>query len=345
MRRRVRIVPTSYARPSSWWSSVMRRVCPARLAASARASLLLTNLSRHVPKSWRDGGAFAGLLRRHQAASSPRSATCASRTAPRERQQFTSELTATSPGTRPTHTAETSIAARSHRRHGRGAVHRRRVLRAADRRRACARSASSRSASSSAARDVGGTWYWNRYPGVACDVVAVRLPAAARRDGLRARPATTQRRRRSSRTARRSRSRYDLYELAVFQTTVTLHGVERGRAAVARRRPTAATTMRARFVICANGTLSKPKLARSPAWRRSRATRSTRRAGTTTTPARTSRTCSDKVVGIIGTGATAVQADPGPRREREGAVRLPAHAVVDRHRATTGRPIRSGPRS
>ena len=31
--------------------------------------------------------------------------------------------------------------------------------------------------------------------------------------------------------------------------------------------------------------------------------------------------------------------------ERQGAVRLPAHAVVDRHHATTGRPIPSGRRS
>ena len=34
--------------------------------------------------------------------------------------------------------------------------------------------------------DVGGTWYWNRYPGAACDVPGLRLPAAAGRDGLRA---------------------------------------------------------------------------------------------------------------------------------------------------------------
>ena len=52
--------------------------------------------------------------------------------------------------------------------------------------------------------DVGGTWYWNRYPGVACDVVVLRLPAAARRDGLRAVQATTPRARRSSPTARPS---------------------------------------------------------------------------------------------------------------------------------------------
>ncbi len=46
------------------------------------------------------------------------------------------------------------------------------------------------------------------------------------------------------------------------------------------------------------------------AWSRSRATPSTPRAGTTTTPATISRDLADKVVGIIGTGATAVQAIP-----------------------------------
>ena len=33
--------------------------------------------------------------------------------------------------------------------------------------------------------DVGGTWYWNRYPGIACDVEVLQLSAAARGDGLR----------------------------------------------------------------------------------------------------------------------------------------------------------------
>ena len=38
----------------------------------------------------------------------------------------------------------------------------------------------------------------------------------------------------------------------------------------------------------------------------------------------------DKRVGIIGTGATAVQVVPAPRRGGRAAVRVPAHAVVDR---------------
>ena len=32
--------------------------------------------------------------------------------------------------------------------------------------------------------DVGGTWYWNRYPGIACDVEVVQLSASAGGDGV-----------------------------------------------------------------------------------------------------------------------------------------------------------------
>ena len=139
MRLRVKIVPTSNARPSSWWSSVMGRVCPPKFGAAAHPASFLrtfrvprprrahrrsaaapspwrtswrsrscarrrggrrravaeppadehaaspsstaaatTPPNRLTPSrctrtvvcqsSWRDGGAFAGLLRRHQAA-------------------------------------------------------------------------------------------------------------------------------------------------------------------------------------------------------------------------------------------------------------------------------------
>ena len=64
----------------------------------------------------------------------------------------------------------------------------------------------------------------------------------------------------------------------------------------------------------ANGPLHRPKLPGIPASRRSRATRSTPAAGTTPTPAATPTATStglrDKRVGIIGTGATAVQCVP-----------------------------------
>jgi cation diffusion facilitator CzcD-associated flavoprotein CzcO len=156
--------------------------------------------------------------------------------------------------------------------------------------------------------DVGGTWYWNRYPGVACDVVSYDyLPLLdemnyvpknhyAQGDEILAH-------------CQAIAKRYALYELAVFQTTVTSTlwdedeemwciGTDRGDA------------MKARFVICANGTLAKPKLAKIRGM--------SRFAGHSFHTSRWDYAytgddlsdLSDKVVGIIGTGASAVQAIP-----------------------------------
>lgn len=70
------------------------------------------------------------------------------------------------------------------------------------------------------AGDVGGVWYWNRYPGVMCDVERVHLSADARRDRLH-----------PSRQVRLGPEifeycqllarRYELYPLASSQTAVT----------------------------------------------------------------------------------------------------------------------------
>ena len=156
--------------------------------------------------------------------------------------------------------------------------------------------------------DVGGTWYWNRYPGVACDVIAYDylplldemgyVPTRHYAEGWEI-----------LEHCRAIARRYDLYELAVFQTTVSStvwHEDDQLWHLTTDR----GDTMRARFVICANGTLSKPKLAKI--------------AGMETFTGysfHTSRwdyeytganleNLGDKVVGIIGTGATAVQAIP-----------------------------------
>ena len=157
--------------------------------------------------------------------------------------------------------------------------------------------------------DVGGTWYWNRYPGVACDVPSYDyLPLLDEMDYVP-----------KDRYAKGGEifahcqaiaKRYNLYELAVFQTTVTSttwNEAEQMWHLVTDR----GDHMKARFVICANGTLSKPKLAKIN--------------GMQTFKGRSFHTSrwdygltkqdlsglSDKVVGIIGTGATAVQAIPG----------------------------------
>jgi cation diffusion facilitator CzcD-associated flavoprotein CzcO len=156
--------------------------------------------------------------------------------------------------------------------------------------------------------DVGGTWYWNRYPGVACDVVAYDyLPLLDETGYVPSRHYAPGEE--IYEYCRSIARKYDLYGLAVFGTTVTSTtwieedqewevGTDRG------------DRMRARFVVCANGTLTKPKLARIE--------------GMTSFGGHSFHTSrwdydhtgsdlenlSDQVVGIIGTGATAVQAVP-----------------------------------
>jgi cation diffusion facilitator CzcD-associated flavoprotein CzcO len=157
--------------------------------------------------------------------------------------------------------------------------------------------------------DVGGTWYWNRYPGVACDVVSYDyLPLLDEmdyvpKDHYAKGPEILAH-------CQAIAKKYELYELAVFQTTVTstvwneddqMWHLETNRG----------DHMQARFVICANGTLAKPKLARIDGLE-----------SFTGHSFHTSQwdydytgadleNLADKTVGIIGTGATAVQAIPG----------------------------------
>jgi len=156
--------------------------------------------------------------------------------------------------------------------------------------------------------DVGGTWYWNRYPGVACDVVSYDyLPLL---DEMGYVPKDTYAKGPEIYAHCQSIARrYDLYELAVFQTTVTStvwHEDEQ----MWHLETDHGDHMRARFVVCANGTLSKPKLPKIP--------------GTETYAGHSFHTSrwdndytgsdlsglEDKVVGIIGTGASAVQTIP-----------------------------------
>jgi cation diffusion facilitator CzcD-associated flavoprotein CzcO len=156
--------------------------------------------------------------------------------------------------------------------------------------------------------DVGGTWYWNRYPGVACDVVAYDyLPLLdemgyvpknhyAKGDEILAHCQAIAR-------------RYGLYDLAVFQTTVTSTEWN-DEEEMWHLRTDRGDHMRARFVICANGTLSKPKLAKIRGMEAFAGHAfHTSRWDYDYTGADLSR-LNDKVVGIIGTGASAVQAIP-----------------------------------
>ena len=156
--------------------------------------------------------------------------------------------------------------------------------------------------------DVGGTWYWNRYPGVACDVVAYDyLPLLDEMGYVPSRhyargPEILEHCRAIAR-------RYDLYDLAVFQTTVssTVWNPEEEMWHVSTDR---GDMMKAKFVICANGTLAKPKLAKidgmtdykGHSFHTSRWDYEYTGADLTD--------LSDKRVAIIGTGASAVQIIP-----------------------------------
>ncbi len=156
--------------------------------------------------------------------------------------------------------------------------------------------------------DVGGTWYWNRYPGVACDVSAYDyLPLLSEMNYV---PGSFYAKgpeilAHCQAIARR----YDLYELAVFQTTVTSTTWD-VKAKLWRIGTDRGDTMSARFVICANGTLSKPKLSKIEGMEayKGHSFHSSRFDYKYTSQDLSN--LKDKVVGIIGTGASAVQIIP-----------------------------------
>jgi cation diffusion facilitator CzcD-associated flavoprotein CzcO len=156
--------------------------------------------------------------------------------------------------------------------------------------------------------DVGGTWYWNRYPGAACDVSAYDylplldemgyVPESFFAKG----PEIYQHCQAIAR-------KYDLYDLAVFQTTVTETHWDKDEK-VWRLKTDRGDTLSARFVICANGTLAKPKLARIKGMETFKGhSFHTSRFDYDFCGADLSN-LKDKVVGIIGTGASAVQIIP-----------------------------------
>jgi len=156
--------------------------------------------------------------------------------------------------------------------------------------------------------DVGGTWYWNRYPGVACDVVSYDYLPLLDEMGY----VPTRHYAGGAEILDHCRAiarRYDLYRLAVFQTTVTSTTWLEGER-LWELRTDRGDVMRARFVVCANGTLSKPKLSKIAGMETFRGhSFHTSRWDYDYTGEKLEK-LRDKVVGIIGTGATAVQAVP-----------------------------------
>ncbi len=158
------------------------------------------------------------------------------------------------------------------------------------------------------AADVGGTWYWNRYPGIACDVESyVYLPLLEELGYIPTQKYVTGAE--IFAHCRRIAEHYDLYRNACLQTEV--HEIrwdpEDSLWVIATNHGDA---MRARFVSMANGYLNKPKLPGIPGIESFRGhTFHTSRWDYQYT-GRDLEHLADKRIGIIGTGATAIQCVP-----------------------------------
>ncbi|OBH82455.1 NAD(P)/FAD-dependent oxidoreductase [Mycobacterium sp. E2989] len=185
------------------------------------------------------------------------------------------------------------------------------------------------------AADVGGTWYWNRYPGIACDVESyVYMPLL---EELGYVP--------SEKYAKgpeifahcqRIARRYGLYRDACLQTDVReiRWDAQQSRWIIRTNR---GDQMRARFVSMANGYQAKPKLPgiegigafRGHAFHTSRWDYAYTGANL--------EHLADKRVGIIGTGATAIQCVPHLARAARRLYvfqRTPSSVDVRANRAT-----------
>jgi cation diffusion facilitator CzcD-associated flavoprotein CzcO len=160
--------------------------------------------------------------------------------------------------------------------------------------------------------DFGGTWYWNRYPGAACDVESyVYLPLLEEvgfipRSKYTPAPEILE----HSRNIARHFRLYDNACLSTEVTDLTWDEADR-RWVISTNR---GDRMRARYVVMANGPLHRPKLPGIPGVE-SFAGHSFHTSrwdydytGGDSTGGLTG--LNDKVVGIIGTGATAVQCVP-----------------------------------
>jgi cation diffusion facilitator CzcD-associated flavoprotein CzcO len=192
--------------------------------------------------------------------------------------------------------------------------------------------------------DFGGTWYWNRYPGIHCDVEShVYLPMLDETGYVpewKYAPGE-EIRRHAVRIAEKS----DLYADALFSTSVTaltwdetaeawIVGTDRG------------DRFRATYVITATGTLSELKLPGIPGIETFRGhTFHTSRwdyGYTGGTPDGGLTGLADKRVGVVGTGATGVQVVP-KLAEDAGHLyvfqRTPSSVDVRANRRTTARDV------
>jgi len=160
--------------------------------------------------------------------------------------------------------------------------------------------------------DFGGTWYWNRYPGAQCDIESyIYLPML---EELGTMPTLKYSFGPEIFAHAQAIGRhFDLYRGALFQTQVTRlqwdAEIERWRLTTNR-----GDQLRARFVVVANGPLSRPKLPGIPGIESFEGhSFHTSRWDYAYTGGDTNGNLTDlrdKRVGIIGTGATAVQCIP-----------------------------------
>ena len=162
------------------------------------------------------------------------------------------------------------------------------------------------------AGDFGGTWYWNRYPGAQCDIESyVYLPLLEEtgympKEKYSFAPEIFEH-------AQRIGKHFNLYERACFQTQVreARWNDEDGRWTITTDRD---DVFRARFVVMSSGPLNRPKLPAIPGIEKFKGhTFHTSRWDYDYTGGDTTgdlHKLKDKRVGIIGTGATAIQSVP-----------------------------------
>ncbi|MEM9654796.1 MAG: NAD(P)/FAD-dependent oxidoreductase [Actinomycetota bacterium] len=150
--------------------------------------------------------------------------------------------------------------------------------------------------------DVGGTWYWNRYPGIACDVESYSylplldemgyIPTRKFASGFEI-----------YEYCQSMAERFGFYDRCLFHTEVTDAAWD-DRAGRWTVRTDRGDNMRSRILLLANGVLTTPRLARIPGMEDF--------AGESFHTARWNYDVdlTGKRVGVIGTGATAVQVIP-----------------------------------
>ena len=194
------------------------------------------------------------------------------------------------------------------------------------------------------AGDFGGTWYWSRYPGAACDVESyIYMPLLEETGTI-----PTEKYAKGPEIfahLQRIANHFDLYPNALFQTTVKdmRWSDEDSRWIVTTDR---GDVIRARFVVTAGGILHKAKLPGIPGIEtfKGKSFHTGRwdydyTGGSSTEPL---TNLADKRVAIIGTGATGVQIVPNWGRPHSTSMSFSAPRPMSAS-APTARPIPNGP--